>query len=127
MTNPQVLIFQILLFIKKTIKPSIFNLELQRRPVAANHLISYLKAHYDFKELEDLLGYIYIYICMIYWHGFFTFRIFPFFFSFFVCALTETMTVPNWVLLYTYTIQLINTVLYKSYTRELFLCENYKS
>jgi hypothetical protein len=53
----KVLIFQILLFIKKTIKPSIFNLELQRRPVAANHLISYLKAHYDFKELEDLLGY----------------------------------------------------------------------
>ncbi|CAC5419564.1 VIPAS39 [Mytilus coruscus] len=46
----------IILFIKKTIKPSIFNLELQRRPVAANHLISYMKAHYDLKELEDLLG-----------------------------------------------------------------------
>ncbi|XP_071159395.1 spermatogenesis-defective protein 39 homolog isoform X3 [Mytilus edulis] len=46
----------IILFIKKTIKPSIFNLELQRRPVAANHLISYMKAHFDLKELEDLLG-----------------------------------------------------------------------
>ncbi|XP_061172738.1 spermatogenesis-defective protein 39 homolog isoform X1 [Saccostrea echinata] len=46
----------VVLFLKQTIKPSLFNLELQRRPVAVNHYLSYLRAHYDFKELGDVLG-----------------------------------------------------------------------
>lgn len=46
----------VILFLRQTIKPSLFNLELQRRPVAINHYLSYLRAHYDFKELGDVLG-----------------------------------------------------------------------
>nr|XP_022329089.1 spermatogenesis-defective protein 39 homolog isoform X1 [Crassostrea virginica] len=46
----------VVLFLRQTIKPSLFNLELQRRPVAVNHYLSYLRAHYDFKELGDVLG-----------------------------------------------------------------------
>ncbi|KAL5008167.1 hypothetical protein ScPMuIL_013748 [Solemya velum] len=44
------------LFLKRTIKPSMFNLELTRRPLAVNQYCSYLKAHYNIKELVDMFG-----------------------------------------------------------------------
>ncbi|XP_048732192.1 spermatogenesis-defective protein 39 homolog isoform X2 [Ostrea edulis] len=46
----------VILFLRQTVKPSLFNLELQRRPVAVSHYVSYLRAHYDFKELGNVLG-----------------------------------------------------------------------
>ncbi|XP_021367352.1 spermatogenesis-defective protein 39 homolog isoform X2 [Mizuhopecten yessoensis] len=51
-------IITIVLFLQRTIKTSIFNLELQKRPVAVNHYINYLKNHYDFEVLVDLLGFL---------------------------------------------------------------------
>ena len=35
----------------------IFLKEIKRRPVAVNHIIHFLKAHYDFDELIKLLRY----------------------------------------------------------------------
>ncbi|CAH1791215.1 unnamed protein product, partial [Owenia fusiformis] len=44
------------LFLKKTIKPSMFNQILMMRPSAIEHYLNYLKKHYDFIELVDILG-----------------------------------------------------------------------
>ncbi|XP_035689373.1 spermatogenesis-defective protein 39 homolog isoform X2 [Branchiostoma floridae] len=42
------------LFLKKTVRKSIFQQELIKRPVAINHLIHFLWCHYDLDELEEL-------------------------------------------------------------------------
>ncbi|XP_041353430.1 spermatogenesis-defective protein 39 homolog [Gigantopelta aegis] len=44
------------LFLKHTVKSSIFNLELTRRSAAVNHYITYLRNHYDYVELSNVLG-----------------------------------------------------------------------
>ncbi|XP_071080545.1 spermatogenesis-defective protein 39 homolog [Haliotis cracherodii] len=49
-------IIAVILFVKKTIKASLFNLEMMRRPVAINHYLSYLKHHYDYAQMVDFLG-----------------------------------------------------------------------
>ncbi|XP_046847495.1 spermatogenesis-defective protein 39 homolog isoform X2 [Xenia sp. Carnegie-2017] len=46
---------RILLFFKKTIKPNIFVREIKRRPVAANHIVTFLKSHFDHDEVIKLL------------------------------------------------------------------------
>ena len=51
-------IIKVILFIKKSVKPQIFKMEIQQRPQAANHYISYLKEHYNFTELVDFLGFL---------------------------------------------------------------------
>ena len=51
-------IFQAVLFVKNTLKRSIFNKTLQTRPVALDHFASFLRTHYDFMELEDTLWYV---------------------------------------------------------------------
>ncbi|XP_064600703.1 spermatogenesis-defective protein 39 homolog isoform X2 [Liolophura sinensis] len=44
------------LFLQNTLKGSVFNLELSRRPTAVNHYLSYLRAHYEMDKLEETLG-----------------------------------------------------------------------
>lgn len=48
-------IIAVILFLKNTFKRSLFNKSIQTRPVALNHYTGYLRAHYDFMELEDTL------------------------------------------------------------------------
>ncbi|XP_025104563.1 spermatogenesis-defective protein 39 homolog isoform X2 [Pomacea canaliculata] len=43
------------LHLRHTVKKSIFSIELAKRPVAANHYLSYLRAHYEHAELVDTL------------------------------------------------------------------------
>ncbi|XP_069116674.1 spermatogenesis-defective protein 39 homolog [Argopecten irradians] len=57
-TNDGNAIITIVLFVQRTIKPSIFNMEIKKRPVAVNHYINYLKYHYDFEAVVDLLGFL---------------------------------------------------------------------
>lgn len=44
------------IWLKRTIKDQIFNLELRKRPEAVDQYLVYLRAHYNMKELEDVLG-----------------------------------------------------------------------
>ncbi len=46
----------VLLFLKSTVKNSIFSSALMARPIAVNHYISFLKQHFDYNELIDFLG-----------------------------------------------------------------------
>ncbi|XP_028398728.1 spermatogenesis-defective protein 39 homolog [Dendronephthya gigantea] len=45
----------VILFIKKTVKYNLFVREISKRPVAIRHVISFMKAHYDYEELIKLL------------------------------------------------------------------------
>lgn len=46
---------QIVLFLKRTLKEQLFNLELMRRRPAVDQYMSYLKAHYNTREYEHML------------------------------------------------------------------------
>ena len=48
-----------MLFLRDTVKPSIFNLELMQRPVAIDHYVSYLRQAGDTAKLMDVYGYVY--------------------------------------------------------------------
>ncbi|KAK6180014.1 hypothetical protein SNE40_012237 [Patella caerulea] len=43
------------LFLKRTVKASIFNFEVSRRPVALNHYLNYLRTKLDYQELSMML------------------------------------------------------------------------
>ncbi|CAB3996794.1 Hypothetical predicted protein, partial [Paramuricea clavata] len=45
----------VVLFLKKTVKPSIFLKEIKKRPVAVRHLTFFMKAQYEYDELIKLL------------------------------------------------------------------------
>lgn len=47
-----------ILFIKKTVKYSIFAREISRRPVAVKHIVAFMKSHYDYDELVKLLRHL---------------------------------------------------------------------
>ena len=46
------------MFLKNTVKNSIFQSELFRRPVAVEHYLNYLRQHYEFEKLIDLLSFL---------------------------------------------------------------------
>lgn len=47
---------QVVLFLKQTLKPALFNQELMQRPKAVSHYISYLRLVQDNTQLMDVLG-----------------------------------------------------------------------
>ncbi|XP_077537297.1 spermatogenesis-defective protein 39 homolog isoform X2 [Haemaphysalis longicornis] len=49
-------IIAVLLFLKQTLKPSLFNQELMQRPRAVSHYLSHLRAVQDNSQLMDVLG-----------------------------------------------------------------------
>lgn len=51
-------LINVLLFIKKTVKYSIFAQEISKRPVAVRHIVSFMKSHYDYDELIKLLRHL---------------------------------------------------------------------
>lgn len=47
-----------MLFVRSTLKPQIFNLELMLRPRATEHYINYLRQCYEIENLMDLLEWV---------------------------------------------------------------------